>query len=976
MTESMVAVKVLRKPAAICQNNEGQDRCRQVTGARRPAAATNLPRREAGGRKNSPRGNMAKTRVEEKREEGGEQNTASKGTLHTDRTAMSADQTAVGEETIAGYAGQEISASCIDVIVGQASAPIRKQKTITAERSRNKIGGKEGGRHHTGWQSGGERGAVNGPGLPTKVSRQSDERQHAYTAHLTATKHERQSWGRYERRGKEIIGMGQRKNKEVPELFNADGDERSGWTGDEQAQINKIGGGEQGARGCPVGLCTQNLFYNGITLHEFSIEAALVKETEHGHSAVVVRSYGRRLGTLRLEMIPRDAGISWNVTEALLRWVGDTPAARRRKEESPFTHSHLFFPFTQAFNRANVIEYWTKRFLNARVISDGTPTSTNYFPWWEMETRWHGTCDVTVLSPHKRVVQAFVPRDITSWGILSLDHGNQIPGHEVSKCEIDGCRNPTTKDPAAAQCTYQAGKLAGWLATSWTNTRVLRLQSAEKHRNDRNCESRVPHASCFLLAYVSTGTPADINAANPDGKLRPTFLATTTHQRGICGATAVERLRLLASHQSEKRSIQDFRNRAGRCRWSAGFLGDLQFPLPFHSAAAPSSPQSPSLALKASSILRAAQISSLLQGIHPQPFNKVWDVHGTRSTTDGNTARQFSALRVREKWRQASLRVSSEHSFPTANALKTSVDSALKMARVINSQAVMLCWQNKFIRTKLLAGEVADQGLIGQRVTARPLRAHHWLLPLPLKWAWLRSAHGGARWLAASHTAPLGITHFAVSRRRGNVDWKYTLVYGIFTKTFSGFPNTAVSITRIFHSIESTGKLLLGLRKFHFVTITFVVVIAISTLMDSHRTVIPGKLGDFRQQDMELSGQIWAASKRRGRIGRSEVSMEQRRNAAAGETGDPRGNPPTSGIVRHHFHVRKFPAGNRTEFAWLIVSTLTPPHLTQGDRMQRAGFYIAPLCLDRTEATRVKVVHDKVSTFEINRRKTLLLLPA
>ncbi|KAJ8882712.1 hypothetical protein PR048_014524 [Dryococelus australis] len=35
-------------------------------------------------------------------------------------------------------------------------------------------------------------------------------------------------------------------------------------------------------------------------------------------------------------------------------------------------------------------------------------------------------------------------------------------------------------------------------------------------------------------------------------------------------------------------------NRAGRCRWSAGFLGDLPFPLPLHSGAAPYSLQSPS----------------------------------------------------------------------------------------------------------------------------------------------------------------------------------------------------------------------------------------------------------------------------------------------------------------------------------------------------------------------------------------------
>ncbi|KAJ8888548.1 hypothetical protein PR048_008039 [Dryococelus australis] len=52
-------------------------------------------------------------------------------------------------------------------------------------------------------------------------------------------------------------------------------------------------------------------------------------------------------------------------------------------------------------------------------------------------------------------------------------------------------------------------------------------------------------------------------------------------------------------------------NRAGRCRWSSGFLDYLLFPPPLHSGASPFSSQTPSLDLKTSK-LRAAQISSLL----------------------------------------------------------------------------------------------------------------------------------------------------------------------------------------------------------------------------------------------------------------------------------------------------------------------------------------------------------------------------
>ncbi|KAJ8872218.1 hypothetical protein PR048_025820 [Dryococelus australis] len=75
----------------------------------------------------------------------------------------------------------------------------------------------------------------------------------------------------------------------------------------------------------------------------------------------------------------------------------------------------------------------------------------------------------------------------------------------------------------------------------------------------------------------------------------------------------------LASHQADTgfntqpgHRIFACGNRAGRCSWSAGFLGDLQFPAPFHSGTAPYSPQSPSSTLK-TSLLRAAIISSLLQ---------------------------------------------------------------------------------------------------------------------------------------------------------------------------------------------------------------------------------------------------------------------------------------------------------------------------------------------------------------------------
>ncbi|KAJ8895917.1 hypothetical protein PR048_001257 [Dryococelus australis] len=70
-------------------------------------------------------------------------------------------------------------------------------------------------------------------------------------------------------------------------------------------------------------------------------------------------------------------------------------------------------------------------------------------------------------------------------------------------------------------------------------------------------------------------------------------------------------------------------NRAGRCRWSAGFLEGLPFPPPFHFGATPYPPQSPSSALK-TSMLRVIQIYSLLQVV----FGVVWT---NRTMVSSNT---------------------------------------------------------------------------------------------------------------------------------------------------------------------------------------------------------------------------------------------------------------------------------------------------------------------------------------------------
>ncbi|KAJ8866280.1 hypothetical protein PR048_032123 [Dryococelus australis] len=83
-------------------------------------------------------------------------------------------------------------------------------------------------------------------------------------------------------------------------------------------------------------------------------------------------------------------------------------------------------------------------------------------------------------------------------------------------------------------------------------------------------------------------------------------------QKAIANVRGKERT--LAIHVVSTRIYTDkyaCANRGGRCRWSAGLLGDLPFLPLLHSGAAPFSPQSLSPALK-TSLLRDAGISSLI----------------------------------------------------------------------------------------------------------------------------------------------------------------------------------------------------------------------------------------------------------------------------------------------------------------------------------------------------------------------------
>ncbi|KAJ8875143.1 hypothetical protein PR048_023036 [Dryococelus australis] len=61
----------------------------------------------------------------------------------------------------------------------------------------------------------------------------------------------------------------------------------------------------------------------------------------------------------------------------------------------------------------------------------------------------------------------------------------------------------------------------------------------------------------------------------------------------------------------------------------------------------------------------------------------------------------------------------------------------------------------------------------------------------------------------------------------------------------------------------------------------------------------------YRRFSLDFSDENTPFKKTRNPMRVIEVNMERRRNEGAGETGDPRENPPTNGIVRHDSHLRK-----------------------------------------------------------------------
>ncbi|KAJ8882686.1 hypothetical protein PR048_014498 [Dryococelus australis] len=188
-------------------------------------------------------------------------------------------------------------------------------------------------------------------------------------------------------------------------------------------------------------------------------------------------------------------------------------------------------------------------------------------------------------------------------------------------------------------------------------------QTAAKTRNNRSVQPTAQHEQ--LILKISTDTGKTVSKVR-HALTRITPCSRKQHDIGShlqfqssppVGATVAERLACSPTTnaiqvKSPARSPWIFAcgDCAGRCRWSAGFLGDLPFPPPFHSGVTPHSPQSPLSALK-TSMLRAVQISSLTH--IPYPCHRGVERFGRLLTT-----KSWKSMRVSEtRWMLSSARM-------------------------------------------------------------------------------------------------------------------------------------------------------------------------------------------------------------------------------------------------------------------------------------------------------------------------------
>ncbi|KAJ8875936.1 hypothetical protein PR048_023844 [Dryococelus australis] len=122
-------------------------------------------------------------------------------------------------------------------------------------------------------------------------------------------------------------------------------------------------------------------------------------------------------------------------------------------------------------------------------------------------------------------------------------------------------------------------------------------------------------SDCDVRMVQTTGNSSTLPfSQNHNIKPPSNYVGATVAERFVCSRPTKT---IWVQYPAGLLRILSCGNRAGRCRWSACFLGDIPFLPPFQLGAAPYSPRSPSSVLE-TTMLRAAQISSLT--LHSNSF--------------------------------------------------------------------------------------------------------------------------------------------------------------------------------------------------------------------------------------------------------------------------------------------------------------------------------------------------------------------
>ncbi|KAJ8866632.1 hypothetical protein PR048_032492 [Dryococelus australis] len=168
---------------------------------------------------------------------------------------------------------------------------------------------------------------------------------------------------------------------------------------------------------------------------------------------------------------------------------------------------------------------------------------------------------------------------------------------KLGSCDRPGAANKTARrhTQIVFPPTTRSSGMAGESAARPREDRCFKTLGSSRVKISPSARLRRVSLRAVVWAYallvVKRMNSPDI-CPSPSAFFTPPFSHGTTLAERLACSPPTMAIRVQSPAESHR--IFACGNHAGRCRWLAGFLVDLPFPPPFHSDAAPYSPQSPS----------------------------------------------------------------------------------------------------------------------------------------------------------------------------------------------------------------------------------------------------------------------------------------------------------------------------------------------------------------------------------------------